>query len=86
MRVTDLVFEPHENEFLLVECATARLDNGILVSVIQGPHVWTAWRPGLFEAAVIEPNGLLDDPLRGDAATIDAWLARLEQTEKGPAS
>lgn len=94
MRVADLVFEPRaELGRYWMERAEIRLDNGVLVSVVQGPLVWLDWHPGLFEAAVIEPGGLLDDTItRGDAAVIEAWLARLARvarvdgTEKGPAS
>lgn len=92
MRVADLVFKPRAKlgPDLWMARAEARLDNDIVVSVVQGPLVWLGWRPGLFEAAVIEPDGLIDDTItRGNAAAIDAWLARLERVEraeKGPAS
>lgn len=76
-RVTDLIFTQHPNEFLLIERAEAQLDNGIVVSVIQGPHVWRRWQPGWYEATVIDPSDEDGNIVRGNAAGIDAWLARL---------
>jgi hypothetical protein len=62
--------------------ARAEFPNGYTVSVITGPGDIPNWRPGVFEAALMNADGIAEIT-RGDEATIDRLLEAAEALPAG---